>query len=606
MTRRGLAVVGLAALVACGGGGTGYGVFSTNWNDDDGKSIDEVEKKLAGVPIPLGADVAVGVAGHGSRLVGAPLAGGSRWSFAHAIDARPVVAGGVVVGSGGNEVFAVDALTGKLLWHLPTGGLALHGAGDDGTVSVVTMSRAAGRGSTLLAVAHDGMVLRQIDPSVSLGAPAVVNRIAFVPWDNQYVSALDVTDGAEVGRLLLREKTSHAWTSGGALYFGELGLFRFDAKIKNASRGGADHVALPAKALPGHPVLFQPGDRAVAASSGAADKVRLYARPTAPTEVLAIADGRFYATYFRLLYGLTVSPRAALSWVHTHADAIVGGAAAAGGFIACDEAGKVTTFDAGTGATLGGVIDLGEPVESCVVSADGLRATGAPHDALPLVEQIRVALADRDLELGAGQALLLRELGELPDEAGTAVLLGLATDPHLAATVREDVRAALATRRSGAPAMIAALGKHYDFLHDVLVPPPVAPLARALLAMNIPSAAPALARHLFDPADTDEDVRDVALALATLAGPSEVPDLLRFFALYRDAPEAPEAIPQAVGAVAEAIVRLGGAPGRAAIDAAIRQPATNATVRAKLTALLEAASVQRAAPSIKPSSTSRE
>ena len=387
MTRRGLAVVGLAALVACGGGGTGYGVFSTNWNDDDGKSIDEVEKKLAGVPIPLGADVAVGVAGHGSRLVGAPLAGGSRWSFAHAIDARPVVAGGVVVGSGGNEVFAVDALTGKLLWHLPTGGLALHGAGDDGTVSVVTMSRAAGRGSTLLAVAHDGMVLRRIDPSVSLGAPAVVNRIAFVPWDNQYVSALDVTDGAEVGRLLLREKTSHAWTSGGALYFGELGLFRFDAKIKNASRGGADHVALPAKALPGHPVLFQPGDWAVAASSGAADKVRLYARPTAPTEVLAIADGRFYATYFRLLYGLTVSPRAALSWVHTHADAIVGGAAAAGGFIACDEAGKVTTFDAGTGATLGGVIDLGEPVESCVVSADGLRATGAPHDALPLVEQ---------------------------------------------------------------------------------------------------------------------------------------------------------------------------------------------------------------------------
>jgi outer membrane protein assembly factor BamB len=605
MSRR---IASLACAVAClqgCGGGTGLDVFSPSWNDDGGRAIAALQHRLASVPIPLGADVVVGVTDHASKLVGEPLAGGARWTYAHALDARPVIAGGVVVGSGGGELFALDALTGKQLWARATGGLALHGAGDDGTITVVTLARASGRGSTLLAIAHDGSVLRQLEPTVALGSPAVVSRLAFVPWDNQYVSVLDVTDGSEVGRVLLREKTSHAWTVSGDLYFGEIGIFRFDDTIKNASRGRADHVALPARQLPGHPLLMEHGDEARKLVAGAADKVRLYARPTPIPEPLALDSARFYATYFRLLYGFTAD-HGSLAWVHTHPTAIIAGAAARGAFIACDDRGKVTTFDARNGAILGDPLDLGAPLESCVVQADGFHNAGAAHDPGPLVEQIRVALSDRDLELGAGQAVLFRELGVLPDEEATNLLLRIATDPRTTPSVRKDVRRSLASRRSGARYLIAALAKHYDFLHDRVLPPPAGALARALAAMHEKSAAPVLVAHLLDPATSDEDVRALAQALTTIAGPAEVPELLRFFALYRDAPPTPEEIPEAVNAVGETLLRIGGAPARAAIDTAIRQPATNGVVRAKLRALVDAAALQPATPSTMPSSTSRE
>jgi outer membrane protein assembly factor BamB len=595
---------GLACVVACGGG-TGTGLFSASWRDDGGAAVGALQQKLAATPIPLGADVAVGVVDHGSKLVGQPLAGGARWTFAHALDDRPIIAGSVVVGSGGQQVFALDALTGKLLWSRPTGGLALHGAGDDGTITVVTMDAAGGRGSTLLAVSHDGAVLRQLEPAVALGVPAVVAHLAFVPWDNQYVSVLDVTDGSEVGRVLLREKTSHAWATSGSLYFGEIGIFRFDDKIKDASHGGADHVAIPARTLPGHPLFMRPGEESTKPIAGAADKVRLYARPTPVPQPLGLDSGRFYATYFRLVYGFSAD-HGSVAWVHTHPSVVIGGAVARGGLVLCDADGKVTTFDARNGGEVGAPVDLGAPLESCVVQVDGFQNAGAPHDPGPLVQQIRVALSDRDLELGAGQAVLFRELGVLPDEEGTDLLLRIATDPRTSPNVLQDVRGSLASRRSGARYLMAALEKHYDFLHDQTVPPPVGPLARALQAMNEKSAAPVLATHLLDPSTSDEDLRTVAQALDALAGPAEVPTLLRFFALYHDAPAVPEEVAEAVNAVGETLLRIGGPQARAAIDNAIRQSATNPIVKAKLSALVDAAGLQRAAPSTKPSSTSRE
>jgi outer membrane protein assembly factor BamB len=349
---------------------------------------------------------------------------------------------------------------------------------------------------------------------------------------------------------------------------------------------------------------MQPGDEAAKPVAGATDKVRLYARPT-PTEPLTLDSARFYATYFRLAYGFAAD-HGAVAWVHTHPSSFVGGAVARGALVLCDGEGKVTTFDAKSGGEIGEALDLGGPVESCVVQADGFQKTGTTRDPGPLVQQIRVALSDRDLELGAGQAVLLRELGVLPDEEGTDLLLRLATDPHTTPGVLQDVRGSLASRRGGARYLIAALEKHYDFLHDAIVPPPVGPLARALAAMNETSAAPVLVTHLLDPATSNEDLRAAAQALTALAGPAEVQMLLRFFALYRDAPLEPEEIPEAVNAVGEALLRIGGPEARAAIDTAIRQPATNPAVRAKLKALVEAAALQRGTPSTSPSSTSRE
>jgi outer membrane protein assembly factor BamB len=225
-----LLAASLAALVqACGGDLGRPKTFSTDWADDQGKSITAVYDRLRGAKSATATDLVVSVADN-DTLIGTPLGTGSPWTAKHALDARPIVAGGVVVVSGGGEVAALDAATGKKLWARPTGGLALLGAGDDGKVTAVTLSR-GGSGSTLLVVGRDGSVKRQIESEQTLGDPEVVSGVVFVPWANQYVSAIDVESGDEIGRVTLRDKVSRAMTVGGTLYFGEMAFVRFDDKI---------------------------------------------------------------------------------------------------------------------------------------------------------------------------------------------------------------------------------------------------------------------------------------------------------------------------------------------------------------------------------------
>ena len=173
MRRAGVMACALATLAACGGGN---GLRGARFSDRLDRRRRRVDRARLGrprhQPIPASADVVVGVAGHTDKLVGLPLGGGSKWTFAHPLDARPIVTGGVVVGSGGGEVFALDARSGRAVWRRPTGGLPLLGAGDDGAVTVVTLRRAGGIGSTLLAVQHDGQVVQQIETDKALGAPA--------------------------------------------------------------------------------------------------------------------------------------------------------------------------------------------------------------------------------------------------------------------------------------------------------------------------------------------------------------------------------------------------------------------------------------------------
>jgi outer membrane protein assembly factor BamB len=583
------------AFVACGGGQTHPHLFSTNWSDDGGQSIESVRSRIGHARAPIGTDLAIGIVGNLDTVVGLPLGGGARWRFGpHPLDGRPLVAANIVVASGGGELFALDAGTGKKLWARPTGGLALHGAGDDGSVTVVTMASPTGAGATLLAVTRDGTVVRQIETDKVLGAPAVLERLAFVPWGNQYVTVLDLAAGGEVGRVLLREKTSRAWTTGGTLYFGEVGLFRFDDRIKDASKNQATHLGLPARELPGTPRLIAPGDEGLGATSSAPDSIRLYARPTPASEPLGFDDDRFYATYFKLVMGFTAG-KGSLAWVHTHPSDVVAGAATEGGVLVCDTEGKVTVLAAKTGGRIS-ELDFGEPIKSCVVQVDGFTPRGVVEDPGPLAKQLERALENGDLELATAQRLLLRELATLADEEATKTLIDIASDPRTSPLLLGEARAELAGRRNGARFMLDALGRHYDFLKDVLRGPPVGPLAQALGAMNEKGAAPLLASHLLDPADTDDDVMQAAAALVLVAGAPEVPTMKQFFAMYRDAPEEPAEVPAAVASVGQALLKVDGAAGRATVDLALAHPFTNGAVKAKLQAILVAAEVQKAAP----------
>jgi outer membrane protein assembly factor BamB len=580
----GIATLALAAA-SCGGGQTSPKLFSSEWEDDAGGTIERVRQRLAGVHLPRGADVAVGVAGRGDQIVGVPLATGTKWSYAHALDARPAVTGGVVVGSGSGEVFALDALTGRPLWARPTGGLALRGAGDDGSVTVVTFASQDRGGSVLLAVTRDGHVARQIETDKPLGIPAVAQGLAFVPWGEQYVSVVDLASGDEAARVTLRTSTSHAWLESDALFFGQSSIVRFDSTIRGASRDAASKISLPKRDLPGTPMLMFPGTEHLSPVASARDEARLYARPTPAPAPLAFDSSRFYATYFRFVMGLDAAT-GSLAWVHTHPSRVLGGAAASGALVTCDEGGKVTFLDAKTGIETGGA-DLGAAIRSCVVQVDGFVPPRGSAEPEGIAAQLERAVATPDAELVTAQTMFLQELASSGDESATRTIIGLATDARTAPELRKQARSLIASRRAGAKYMLEALALRYDYLKDVLVTPPVAPIAQALAAMSEPGAAPLLAAHILDPADSDEDVREAAAALTSLATASEAPELEHFFAMYRaTAPN--DDIAAAVASVARALARLDPKKGRARIDFALKDPETAPAVAPRLQAVVDA------------------
>jgi outer membrane protein assembly factor BamB len=499
---------------------------------------------------------------------------------------RPTIAGSVVVGEGGGELFALDAASGRKLWARQVGPMSMRGAGDDGKITVVSL--AAGAGSVLLAVDRDGNVARQIETDKSLGVPAVLGGFAFVPWQNQYVSVLDLQSGDEAGRVVVRGKVSHAFAEGGALFFGEQDLFRWDEKIRNASRNQATRIALPQRELPGTPSLMAPGDEKLGPVALALDKTRMYARPTT-SEPIAFDANRFYGTYFRLAMAFDAKTTK-LAWVYSDKDDLVGGAAGPNTFVLCDESGKVVVLDAATGG-VERELSLGGPIKSCVAQADGLAAS-PPQPAPPLAEQITAALTNRDSEMISGQRLLLREIATLPDESVTKTLVDLASNPLTAPILIADSRTALAARRTGAKYMIDALARHYDFLHDVLLTPPVGPMAQALAAMKEKSAAPLLAAHLLDPADTDDDVKQAAAALVDLGDASQAPALKQFMMLYRAAADS-EQVASAVVSSGQALLAFGGADGKKIVDAAIADPMTVDMVKSRLQAVEQQAEAQK-------------
>jgi outer membrane protein assembly factor BamB len=572
--------LGLATGVACGGGQTRIDTaFSTDWQDDHGAGVRAVWSKVATNSIAPGAAVAVGAIDNG--LVGVPLSGGARWSFSHPLSSRPAVAGSVVVAMGGSEIVALDALTGRVLWSKRGTG-ELRGIGDDGKTTVLSLGRASDAGSLLLAVSHDGTVLRQLETRPAIGVPAVVGTYAFFPWQNQYVTIYNLSSGVEEARLLFREQVSRAFTHEGKLYFGELGLFRFDERVPNASVHQASHVSLPALKLPGDPTWFVPATDPRPLEADARDKIELFGEPSTG-EALALAANTFVATYYRIAVGLDARS-GGVTWTQRLGADAIGGDAFPRGVALCNADGDVSLFSLTDGAKIGSA-SLGRRVKTCVVQADGVTAArvGEP-DRPPLADQIAEAVDLGEADLLAIHRVLLRALAKLDDPKATKVLIDWASDPRTAPPLLADTDPALSARRNGPEYMLQALERHYDFLRDILRPPPVGPLADALGGMKETRAAPLLVSHLFDPADPPSAVRRAAAALEQIATASELPKLRTFFALYRTTADDDE-MAQAVTSVARVLVKLGNADDKVTVARAAEDPMTVAYVKTQLEVL---------------------
>jgi hypothetical protein len=90
---------------------------------------------------------------------------------------------------------------------------------------------------------------------------------------------------------------------------------------------------------------------------------------------------------------------------------------------------------------------------------------------------------------------------------------------------------------------------------------------------------------LNDPANDMVDVERAAQALGKLATAAEYEELRTFFALYRATADEPSLV-NAVVAIGGALLRIGGAAGKAVVERAAQDPLTQSDVKRGLTALL--------------------
>jgi outer membrane protein assembly factor BamB len=567
-------------LVACGAAGVNpkSNALDPDWQNDSGASIAKVEQRLRTLPLVANARIAVGVSDNG--LVAATLDGKSHWRHAARPTSAPIIAGPLVIYSEGNQVVALEAKSGAKAWSIDSRGLSLRSAANDGTSTALVL--ADSHKSLFLGVSASGSTLGSTETKAALGVVAARGGLAFVPWSNQYVSALEIESGNESARLLTRVQTSQALNFGGQLYFGEQSLLRLDDKVRFASTNQGSHVGLPKVELPGKPSWLGSGLVNPSSQANARTKIRIFAAPAAAAGgELTLGGGTFAATYFRVVLGLDAKS-GALRWVRALPVDIVGGGAASSGFVLCDASGKVWALDSAGGDSQS--LQLGAKVSVCAVDTGAEGVPNAPLRAA-LAPQIAEALDNLEPNMAEAERYLLAELGKQEDPIVTKSLIDLSSSPRIAPDLRLEARRLLALRRNGAEYMLSALARHYDFVSGMLLPPPVGPLADALAASAETRAAPLLAKHLNDPANSAEDVAHAARALAQLATAAEYEDLRTFFALYRATAD-DEALVAAVVSSAQAIMRIGGAEGRAVVERAAQDPLTQVDVRRALPAVL--------------------
>jgi len=369
------------ALAACASTGPGTSLFSPSLPRESGLGILKVEEQLRGAPRPPGVAVAVGVTEQG--LVGATLPNGRPWSVTRAVESIPAVTvPGVVVATGGGRAFGIDGASGGQLFDVSAGDYELTGAADDGHFTVITLARKGRSQGRLIVVARGGNEVLDVDTDMPLGRPAIASGVAFVPWRGQYVSAIDVKSGEEIGRALVRDLVSHAIDFDGALYFGEKALVRFDDKIRYAESFQSTRFTFEPRALPGKPVWLGSGVEPARIYRTALAKIRTFAAPDPKTGKLAGAA--YAASYFRVIYGFSGKDGQLLFTDALPADAL-GGAAAASGFVFCDAGGRVHFYDPAGRASA--PLALGKPLVACSVGASTFEVS-ASRERGNLTEQI--------------------------------------------------------------------------------------------------------------------------------------------------------------------------------------------------------------------------
>ncbi|GAC1573600.1 MAG: hypothetical protein NVS3B20_05340 [Polyangiales bacterium] len=586
------AFAAMGALSACGGGSSDLIVvsgkaFSQEALNDDAnlKAQAKVVERIGKAPVTPGPDVVVAVTGS-DEITGLELNSGKTWTFKHAMDVRPSLAGPLVIGQGAGEVFALDAATGQSRWVSKAKG-KLIGSGSDGTFTALTAK--VPDGYALYILDAQGNLKGDRVTEMPLADPGVASGLVLVPWKALYVTAFEASSGNLLATFITDTETSHVFRVGGAVFAGQGRLVRFDEGIMKARQGGSNLLA-PPKELPNvsRRELYVGTEHGDKLQSDAIDFTVLAGRPTDSGPAGFVGD-RVYGAYYRLMMGWQ-GKDGKLAWVHTGKDDLIAAAASKDGVVVIDKSGTVKLLAASNGAVTK-TLSLGKPAVSAEASVDNF-SVGTGGEAKPLSAQLREAVTLNANELATAQIYLVQQAAAIPDEEATAVLLEVADNERTAASLKEEARTAIALRTNGAQAMIALLARHANFLKDTRTPP-VGPMAKALATMKEKKAAQPLLEQLLDPALPNKDLLMTAEGVSALASTEQIPQLKRFIAMYRGSAAGNISLTDACGAIASAIVRLDAEKGKEWVAATAKDSLTDTDVRSMLNKAVDSATSKK-------------
>lgn len=537
MTRNTLCLVALATLSPLACASTNGGAFGLAYPASSAGELAAVEARARAAAAPMVPAVAVVVPpapARGFAMFALPT-GARTGQVGVAIVGRPVIAGDLVLARSPGSIVAWG-LDGRERWRVPDRGFSLVGASQDAGRVAITLGGAGvtrRSGALLVVDAETGAPQLQRPEAHAFGAPLLVGRDLYVPWDGQNLSVFDADRGAELARVRTRDDVfGFARREGPTVWLGARALYRFGADMSAGRSAAATRVAFSRDGLPGAPPFMADPYVTLNAGLDARERVRLAWRPDSAAQGATFAGGAVYSLFHRDVFALDAAT-GAVRWAYVHPADVAGIEVSRGGVTLVDENGRAALLDAASGRVCWRA-NLDTPSAQAVLQVPGDFAPSGGADDEPArsqVEGLLLAAGGTDTRLMPAQLFAVRALTEIESPEATHALVTVLTRRLYPQELRAAAGEAITHRTNGTEAMLEALGAHHDYVRDVTAPP-VGMLARGLAAARERRAVPALIAHLQDPATAASDLPQITAALRELGDAAAVAPLVDFLRLY--------------------------------------------------------------------------
>jgi outer membrane protein assembly factor BamB len=524
------------------------------------------------------------------------------WTQAAEVTTRVAVAGGVLVhGSkpaAGDKSSAIltgrDVTGGAPLWqYVVPPAEKLYGYDIEGGSVYLVVQGSSGRasatsGDVVALDAKTGTIRwRHVLPPGRVGAPAVRGGLIAVPVQSQYVVLLEATAGLEVAQVLSTEEAaSFVRSLPEGMFYGSYGLFLLAPSTARGSRQAPGYLRAHLPAFV-RPIYWYDHYRPEQAVYSAVDRNRVLWRVSVEGESARFRDDMAFVHHYRFFFGFDAAS-GTLKWAYNHpvSDAVAS-AHTGRAIVFVTRDGEMGALDTASGTrTFAAKLAGDDVVRGATFDAEGFTPAGAgtPPELLPTLASI---VGDPDQRFPELKAFAIAELGRLPGRSATSELLDILKKGGLPAIAYQKAAEALVGRRDAESTdmLAAALKLHADYAEGRPAPP-VELLARAAGALGSAGRAvvPELVAHLRRPETPAAAAAEIARALAAIgpeAAETSIPALRDFLTMYRADPIY-EADPKPLVALAEALLKIGGAADRELLLFVAEEPRSVSGLRAHL------------------------